>query len=90
MKIVYISKNINDALNELEKYYLNDLPPFKEDTIEYIEDESGDVYDAYDHCYNQGYHLKFVFKIIVNKKYSREEVETKIYADAVDEFSFLD
>ena len=68
VKIVYISKNVKDAPNEFEKFYLNDLPPFKENTIEYIEDESGDIYDGYDHCYNKGYHLKFVFKIIVNRK----------------------
>ena len=90
VKVVFISKNLEDAQMELEKYYLNDLPPFNEDTLEYIEEESGDIYEGCDHAYNKGDHRKFVFNIYIDKKYSREEVETKINDDAVDEFSFID
>ena len=90
VKIVFLSKTLDDAHTELKNYYLNDMSPFNEYTLEYIEGESGGIYKRYDHCYNKGDHREFVFKILIDKKYSREEAESKINADAVDEFSFID
>ena len=89
VKITYVSESVDDAINEIKEYYIHKFPPIDKNTIEYIQEESGRLYSEIDDNYDQGCHKEYIFKLLIDSKYDKEEVEKQIFADAVTKFSFL-
>ena len=61
---------MENARNELEEYYWNELPPIYNETLEYIETKSGGLYEEADWCHNKGEYKEYVFTLSIDKKYT--------------------
>ena len=48
-----------------------------------MEDESGEIYDGDDHCYNDGNCKKYVFSLKLDGTYSLELLKSKLLMDAL-------
>ena len=88
VKITFIAIDKEDAESDIRDYY---LPELSKDTFEisFHEDESGEIYDGTDHCYNDGNYRKYVFSLKLDGAFSFELLKTKLLLDALIDISVI-
>ena len=88
LKILMIwRQNFEKARDEFIEYYIRDVASASD--INYIESESGKIYDGPDWCYNKGDNFEYIFEFYVDKKIAKDKIESQIFVDAVKKFAFL-
>ena len=90
IKVTFVSETMENAKQDLLNYYVCDLTPVHSDSFQFLEKESGTIYEGQDHCYNKGDHKEYVFIFDVDKKYSKEDIENIVAIDAVKKFDFIE
>ena len=74
LKAVFIGEDAISAEAELREFYISELICNYSEDILLLEDESGDIYDGFDHCYNKGGFKKYTFIFSISDTYSWEEI----------------
>ena len=83
LKVVFIGEDEVSAEAELRQYYIGEVAFDYSENIILIEEESGDIYDGTDHCYNNGKFKKYTFTFKLSNTFTWEDIKTGMFTDKV-------
>ena len=83
IKSTFIGEDEVSAEAELRKYYIGEIIPDYFEEIKLIDNESGETYDGPDSFYAGGNFKLYTFTFKISKKYSWEDIKTKMFTDKV-------
>ena len=81
VEVTFVSDSFENAQDELLNSYLDGVPIV--DSIEYLEDKSGNIVDD-----NMDYQ-EYLFKIKIDKKYTKEDLEEEVLIESVRKYEYL-